>query len=253
MDRRQNLAAAFANDFLTGARFANIVEARSRAAEILAQPIQPGTELAKFVDESVERGLIRAAKVVASFGAPEQIYDRLVDLYRSQPTLGTRSSTSIAQQAYSTPLPIAYLAAQMAGINPKTTVYEPTAGNGSLLLTTKPSQAIANELNPERAAELRVQGYDVTEFDAIEYLPAQQVDVIVMNPPFGSVRLDNSTVKEFEIPEAGINSRTFVSSQVDHAIALNSLRVMKQNGSAVLILGGMLGQYGSVKVTNHVN
>lgn len=241
MDRRQNLATAFANDFLTGARFANIVEARSRAAEILAQPIQPGTELAKFVDESVERGLIRAAKVIASFGAPEQIYDRLVGLYRSQPTLGTRSSTSIAQQAYSTPLPIAYLAAQMAGINPKTTVYEPTAGNGSLLLTVEPSQGIANELNPERAAELRVQGYDVTESDAIEYLPAQQVDVILMNPPFGSVRLDNGTVKEFEIPAAGIDSRTFVSSQVDHAIALNSLRAMKQNGRAVLILGGMLG------------
>ena len=49
--------------------------------------------------------------------------------------MGSRSSlSSILQQAYSTLIPIAFLAEKLVQFDRETTVYEPTTGNGSLLL-----------------------------------------------------------------------------------------------------------------------
>ena len=65
--------------------------------------IEPGTPAAKIVDESVEQGLIIAARqLVQRSSAPIQIWEQCLDLYDRQPALNTRTSTSILQQAYST-------------------------------------------------------------------------------------------------------------------------------------------------------
>lgn len=237
---QQKLVSTFANHFLTGRDFKTIVEARAEAAIILGEPVRPGTPQAKLVDESIEVGLVQAAQAIVNSDAPQSVYERLVDLYQRQPTLGTRSSTSIAQQAYSTPVPIAYIASQLAGINQNTLVYEPTAGNASLLIATERSKAIANELDPQRAANLRVQGYLVTQNDATTYLPDQQVDVVIANPPFGSIQ-ENGKAKIFEVPTLGGQGRSFTTTQIDQAIALNALRIMRDDGRAVLILGGKMG------------
>lgn len=241
-DSQQRLVSTFANHFLTGRGFKTIVEARAEATAILGEPVRPETPQAKLVDESVELGLVQAAGVIVqSSTSPQAVYERLVDLYHRQPTLGTRSSTSIAQQAYSTPVPIAYIASQLAGIDENTIVYEPTAGNGSLLIATELSKALANELDPQRASNLRVQGYSVTQHDATTYLPDQQVDTVIANPPFGSVQEDGRA-KVFEIPDAGGGQeRSFTTTQIDQAIALNALRAMRDDGRAALILGGKMG------------
>jgi hypothetical protein len=47
-------------------------------------------------------------------------------------------------------LPIAYLASVLAGITPHTTVYEPSAGHGALLLGSNTGKVTVNELNPNR-------------------------------------------------------------------------------------------------------
>lgn len=242
MNARNNLTEVFSERFLAGEKFATILKARTLASEVLGQSVLPGTALAKLVDESVERALVRAARTIArSDNSLEQIYDRLVQLYQNQPVLGTRSSNSIARQAYSTPIPIAYLATQLAGIDENTTVYEPSAGNGSLLITASPSLAIANEIDRQRAADLIERGYAVTERDATTYQPPGRVDVVIANPPFGTVKLENGSRKVFVIPEAGVDNRPFTSTQIDFAIALNSLKALKPDGRAVLILGGKLG------------
>ena len=67
-------------------------------------------------------------------------------LLQRQPNLSVRSSTSVLQQAYSTPIPIAYLASALAGIDGKTTVYEPTAGNGALLIGANPTTSLLMSL-----------------------------------------------------------------------------------------------------------
>lgn len=232
---QQQLIEAFSSKILTGNSFESIREARRMAEAILGQKVQPGTLEAKLVDEALERGLVRAARqIVQAQRDPTSTYEHLIDLYQRQPTLAVRSSTSVAQQAYSTPLPIAYLAASLAGITPEKTVFEPTAGNGALLIKATPVNATVNELNSERASDLRQQDYTVTERDASIYLPEKLHDVVIMNPPFGSVPDGAGGTKRF-------NTGRYSTTQIDHAIALNALKAMKPEGRAVLILGGKLG------------
>lgn len=241
-DSEERLIRAFAGAFResqrqrfqAGYRFATIVEARQFTEHILQQPIASGTAAAKWMEECIERSLVRVAKEIAQTVPPLQAYDHLVDLYERQPRLGTRTSTSVLQQAYSTPLPIALLASVLAGITSETTVYEPTAGNGALLLTANPNNATVNELNLDRASDLQRQGYRVTTQDATLYLPNEQQDVVILNPPFNSL-LEHRKPKRFQ-------TGAYVTTQIDHAIALHALKVMKPDGKAVLILGGKLTQ-----------
>lgn len=131
MEKQDELTNLFAASFLAGNAYTSIVEARSQAAQLLNQPVRPGSPLAKLVDESVEAGLVRAGRtVIEQADTPQNAYNSLVDLYDRQPRLGVRSSTSVRQQAYSTPLPIAYLAANLAGITAESSVYEPALVTG---------------------------------------------------------------------------------------------------------------------------
>ncbi|NEZ55407.1 strawberry notch C-terminal domain-containing protein [Adonisia turfae] len=232
-----SLAAAFTNHFQSGQGFATIVAARQFAAEILGEPVRPGTALAKQVDEAIEVGVVRSARqLIAQAETTHQAYDLLVDLLQRQPKLGVKSSTSVLQQAYSTPVPIAYFASMLAGITPETTVYEPTAGHGALLLGATPAQVIANEINPDRYGELATRGYrQLTQEDALVYRPAEQVDVVICNPPFGTVVDDNRRTRRFRMYDTW-------TSQIDQVISLNALQAMKPDGRAVLILGGKLGR-----------
>lgn len=233
---QQRLVSSFANHFSTGRSYKTIVEARAEAAVILGETVIPGTPQAKLVDESIEQGLIWTSRqIVRQVNDPIQAWEQCLDLYHRQPGLNTRTSTSILQQAYSTPVPIAYLAGQLAGINQATTVYEPTAGNGALLLLADPDKAIVNELNPNRAAALRAQGFTVTQQDASTFLPkSEAVDRIITNPPFGSLKDAQGLTQTFR---RGL----LTTSQLDHAIALTALDLMKPEGRAVLILGGKMG------------
>lgn len=174
-----------------------IVGARQFTAQVLQQPILSGTAEAKWIEECIERSLVRVAKEIVQTVTPLRAYDQLVDLYERQPRLGTRTSTSVLQQAYSTPLPIALLASTLAGIDSQTAVYEPTAGNGALLLSANSENATVNELNPDRASDLQHQGYRVTTRDATLYLPEKLQDVVILNPPFNSI-LENGKPKRFQ-------------------------------------------------------
>jgi hypothetical protein len=238
------LIRAFMNALINGRSFPSIAQAREIAKPIVGR-IEPGTSVAKMVDEAFEAAVVQAARVMVADGrengrtAP-QIFDQLVDLYNRQPPLNVRTSTSVANQAYSTPIPLAWLASEMAGIKAETRVYEPSAGNGALLIgVEKPSNAIANEINAERAASLRAQGFKVTTVDASE--PAQgtalrtnnDVDAVIANPPFGVVKDENRESKSWQI-----NDR-YRTNEIDHAISLRSLEAMPDDGKAVLIIGGV--------------
>ena len=236
----KQLVTAFANGFTDGDNFASITWARKLAQSVLNQKIEPGTPTAKIVDESVEQGLVLAARqLVQQSNNSLETWEQCLDLYDRQPALNTRTSTSILQQAYSTPVPIAYLAGTLAQINYQTTVYEPTAGNGALLLLANPQLAIVNELNSDRAAALRAQGFTVTEQDASRFLPTvKPVDRIITNPPFSSVKDAQGQTRMFR-------RGRLTTSQLDHAIALSALDLMKADGRAVLILGGKMGNESS--------
>ena len=236
---KEALIQAFHSFLLQGGSYSRINEARRQAEGVLGEVIPSGSPLTKAVDEAIEAAVVRVApSLIQQSATTHQAYDRLVNLLERQPTLSVRSSTSVLQQAYSTPIPIAYLAATLAGITPETTVYEPTAGNGALLITANPDNVIANELNGDRFTELTARGYrQLTQRDASSFRPTEQVDRVICNPPFGSIRDLAGQVQRFAIPG---NRRG--TTQIDQAIAFRALEAMKDNGRALLILGGKLGE-----------
>jgi len=238
--------------FLEGGKFENINQARAKIEEITGQKIPPGTNEAKSADEAIEVGVVLAARhIVGQGGKPDQIYDQLVNLYGRQPNLSVRSSESVLHQAYSTPAPLAYIASRLAGINPNTKVYEPTAGNGMLLIGANQENIYANELQPGRAAilEMVLPNANITDFNAAKTIPGGAVDtgtmdVVIANPPFG-------VVKDKEGKPITHNAHWYDTREIDHAIAFRSLRTMKDNGKAVLIVGGVMGKTDEARVEDY--
>jgi hypothetical protein len=240
LENRQLLIDEIAEHFAKGEGFQNIVAARKFASGILQQPIESGTIIAKIVEEAIEAGIVRVARsIVTNSTTTTEAFDRLVELYDRQPNLRSRSSTSIKEQAYSTPLPVAYLAAVLADIQPDLTVYEPSAGHGALLLEANPSRSIVNELNPDRAADLRLQGYEVNIGDATLYSPSQPVDRVIMNPPFGTVTDRNGSKQKWQVT-GGKATKQYTTARIDHAIVLRGLAALKDDGKAALIIGAPL-------------
>ena len=228
------LIRSFTRHFAAGKRFSSIDDAREHAAIILGKPILPGTAQAKQLDEAIEMGVIRAARIlVQQASTPQAAYQALMELYDRQPPLTVRSSTSILNQAYSTPVPLSWVASQLAGIRSDTSVYEPCSGNGSLLIGADTATTIVNELDPVRADALRGQGFTVTEQDALNYVPKQPHDVVITNPPFGMVADNAGGKRIFRIP---VNDDALKTTRIDHAIVLNSLTAMKPDGRAVFII-----------------
>jgi hypothetical protein len=232
-----DLANAFADFFANPEnRFDSIVQARKFASEHLGTKIDAGTIEAKQVDEAIELGAVMAARqMVQSKAEPSEKFYNVLDLYDRQPNLSVRTSTSVANQAYSTPLPLAYVASRLAGITRATSVFEPTAGNGALLIEASPSRAQVNELDGDRRQALETQGFRPTDIDAAS--PSLRtdgpVDVVIANPPFGPVKDDMGRSIEHKVDER------YTTTEIDHAISLNALKAMKDDGSAVLILGGV--------------
>ncbi|WP_088894861.1 DUF6908 domain-containing protein [Leptolyngbya ohadii] len=244
----EKLVQVFEAHFGTGGRFDRITDARKFAITTLQDQ---GSDLAetltnKQVDESIEKSLVRVARNITQSLEPMTSFDLLVDLYDRQPHLSSRTSSSILLQQYSTPTPIGRLAQQLGDIHPETTVYEPTAGNGSLLTNASPDKAIVNELDGRRASELQAQGFAVTQHDATEFAPEKKsVERVILNPPFGAVT-DPATghTKRWtiELDDPAPGTRPYETSAVDHAITFKSLSAMKDDGKAVVILGAPMEQ-----------
>ena len=237
----------FTEHFANRQLFSSIAEARRHAAFILGTPVLSGTAPAKQVDEAIEAGAIRASRYLAKQAkTPQEAYRAIVNLYAGQPSLTVRSSTSVANQAYSTPVPLAYLTAHLAGIEPSTSVYEPCSGNGSLLINASPGMTTVNELDPTRADTLRSQGFMVTENDALSYVPDQHHDVVITNPPFGTIPSDTGGKRLFTIK---VDNDELQTTRIEHAIVLNSLKAMKPDGRAVFIIDSE--QRGQQKRSKH--
>jgi hypothetical protein len=190
----------------------------------------------KQAQEALEAAIVQEARARVEKLDKEgtkTTFASLLRLYESQPLLNVRTSTSIANQAYSTPAPLAYLASKLAGITPQTRVHEPTGGTGMLLIGADPKNAVVNELNDLRVSLLKEQGFDPTQKDAA-IGPMRDsrgpVDAVITNPPFGSVKGEDGKPIKVKVDGYSIG-------QIDHLIAAHALATMKDDGRAVLILG----------------
>ena len=218
---------------MSGGKFASIAEARKFAEEVTGQKYRPGTPEAKAVDEAVEVGIVEAARKIAR--SPDDTgatYDDLVDLYHRQPNLSTRTSASVRDQAYSTPAPLAFVASRLADVAYARSVYEPTAGNGILLIEARDGAIRANEMNPTRAHNLTVIYPDarVSQENALNVDPGSRFEAVIANPPFGPVKdVQGNTVK-YQVNEQ------YQTGEIDHAIVMKALEALADDGRAALIV-----------------
>lgn len=180
----------------------------------------------KPVEEAFEYAIVkRAREIVDEGGTEEQVYAKLKAVYDSQPNLATRTSTSMINQAYSTPVHLAYLAQRFAGVTKSTWNYEPTAGTGMLLTAGEPATTIANELNPDRLEVLKDQNFLTSNDDATTKANTNiEADAVVANPPFGAIPVER--IDGYKI------------SKLEHKIVMKALETMKDTGKAAFIIGG---------------
>ena len=123
---------------------------------------------------------------------PGQTLRRLEDLARSLPTQSHRTEEQVALQAFSTPLPLAWLAARAARLSSDDLLLEPSAGNGLLACFAARAgcRLALNEIDPARRHGLAaaypqaaLSGHDGELIhDLLD--PAFHPTVVVMNPPF---------------------------------------------------------------------
>ena len=215
-----------------------------------------------LVKEFTELAIILNAREVAhdsSLSTYEKYLD-IVALYQSQVNLSMRTSMSVLMQQYSTPAPISFLASSyilkrksLSGYKAFKNIVkgsskgkivgnahltndknhfpkylEPSAGNGLLTIALPYHFTHVNEMDDVRLENLKQQPFaKVSSWDALKPPPAydRKFDGVITNPPFGSLS-EPTLFGKFKI------------KRLEHAMALNALRCMKDDGKAAIIIGG---------------
>lgn len=190
-----------------------------------------GLEGVKDTDlqELVETAVVEMARRYATSKAmsDDVKFAKIKLLYNRQPSLNQRDSERVMKQQYSTPAPYAYLADMYVKGNGKVieSALEPSAGNGMLTIGLPIDKVHVNDIDAQRLANLRRQGFkNVTSQDGTQPFADKDVDVVVTNPPFGS-----ATPKEYD---------GYKISSLEGQMAINALESMKDDGRAAIIIGG---------------
>lgn len=207
-----------------------MTEVKKMASKYTALKDISDTDLQELVELAMTQ-LTRSEAIINIDGTAEQqraAFDHIVNLYQIQPSLNARDSERLIKQQYSTPTPFGYVMGQFVRAGGKTvgSMLEPSAGNGALTITVHPSLVHVNDIDEARLANLRKLGYaQVTAQDALLPFEGDKVDVVMTNPPFGTV-----TEKVYD----GI----FHISSLEAQMAINALEKMKDDGRAAIVIGG---------------
>ena len=207
-----------------GRKFKSIVELRKMAERLGLKDVKD-TDL----QELAETAIVQRARSIAASEATdnEGKFKRIVNLYENQPSLNQRDSERVMKQQYSTPAPYAFLTDMYVKGNGKVieSALEPSAGNGMLTIGLPMDKVHVNDIDAQRLANLRRQGFkNVTSQDGAQPFADKDVDVVVTNPPFGS-----ATPKEYD---------GYKISSLEGQMAINALESMKDDGRAAIIIGG---------------
>jgi predicted RNA methylase len=179
----------------------------------------------RHIQEAVEAALQR--KQHSMPGVDENAFTFAVKLNENQPSLNFRSSTSVINQQYSTPLPMSILAQMLLGPMDEKSVLEPTIGNGSLVMSLPESAKIYGfEIDPKRVAQVNQlrANMQVIEGNTLYNKAPLQVDAVIANPPFGG--LDKViTVDKLQV------------HRLDYQIVLHALSQRIDEGRGIFIVG----------------
>lgn len=205
-------------------KFNGIIELRKIAERVGLKGIKD-TDL----QELAETAIVKRARGIASSESTNDAvkFERIKTLYENQPSLNQRDSDRVMKQQYSTPAPYAFLADMYVKGKGKVidSALEPSAGNGMLTIGLPMDKVHVNDIDAQRLANLRRQGFkNVTSQDGTQPFADKDVDVVVTNPPFGS-----ATTKEYD---------GYKISSLEGQMAINALESMKDDGRAAIIIGG---------------
>lgn len=207
-----------------GDKLKGIVQLRKIAEECGLKDIKD-TDL----QELVETAIVQRARGIATSESTNDAkkFERIMKLYENQPSLNQRDSERVQKQQYSTPAPYAFVADMWLKGNGKEvkSALEPSAGNGMLTIGLPMDAVHVNDIDAQRLANLRRQGFkNVTSQDGTQPFADKDVDVVITNPPFGS-----ATPKEYD---------GYTISSLEGQMAINALESMKDDGRAAIIIGG---------------
>lgn len=125
---------------------------------------------------------------------PGTALNTLTNILERLPTQTARTQAKVEFQQFSTPPHLAYAAAYLLNPKDSDTILEPSAGTGSLAAAAHAvapkAQIVTNEIDPQRAGLLKLQGYTTHNKDAERLNSTLPQDVqptaILMNPPFSA-------------------------------------------------------------------
>lgn len=205
-------------------KFNGIAELRKIAERVGLKDIKD-TDL----QELAETAIVKRARGIASSESTNDAkkFELIKKLYENQPSLNQRDSERVMKGQFSTPAPYAFVADMYVKGNGKVieSVLEPSAGNGMLTIGLPMDKVHVNDIDAQRLANLRRQGFkNVTSQDGTQPFADKDVDVVVTNPPFGS-----ATPKEYD---------GYKISSLEGQMAINALESMKDDGRAAIIIGG---------------
>lgn len=178
-------------------KFNGIVELRQIAEKVGLKDIKD-TDL----QELAETAIVKRARGIASSESTNDAvkFERIKTLYENQPSLNQRDSERVMKQQYSTPAPYAFLADMYVKGNGKVidSALEPSAGNGMLTIGLPMDKVHVNDIDAQRLANLRRQGFkNVTSQDGTQPFADKDVDVVVTNPPLVVLPLRSMTATKF--------------------------------------------------------
>jgi len=168
----------------------------TRAEHYLKEPVNSGQYDFRYLYDVIETALhLVIEKRAAAFREMDsaEAFQQIERLLSQLPTQRVRTNEQTLYQQFSSPAPLAFVAAYLAldgFINP--VLLEPSAGTGALACIARSfgAQVFTNDLSTRRKAFLRFLGFPVHSVDAEkinDLLPLEIVPhVVLMNPPFSS-------------------------------------------------------------------
>lgn len=159
-----------------------------------------------------------------------------------QPTYAYSDSSKELYKQYSTPCPIGAIIAQYTRMDEAEFIFEPSAGNGLLLVGANPRIIHVNEIDKSRKQSLEHQGFGrITSDNAAQPFPEMMHkvhDVVVTNPPFAS--WDDSKFDKERIIQKYFNKHRGLANHIrlEHLMAGLALYTMKDDGKAAIIIMG---------------
>lgn len=225
--------ALCAEGFLNGMRAGKTMN--SRDLRYFGQVVHGETDLLEPIDlrmrkvqEAVEAAMQRSVNKVALAAGLEEGFRHAVQLEGTQPEFGFRTSSSVEQQQYSTPLPMSLALQRIVGNTSGKTLLELTIGNGSLVSALPPATKITGvEIDAARVEQARMlrPELEIVHGDilAISRKLGQNFDVVIANPPFGGLAQP-------------VQMDGLKCTRLDHQIVLTGLKNRKADGYSVFII-----------------